>query len=61
MHPGNTRFLVGSFEYRTRNPFEYLFLDMRADTEDEIRVRGNIFINKDIIVFVSNNDKEITL
>ncbi len=61
MHPGNTRFLIGSFEYATRNPFEYLFLDMRVDTEDEIRVRGNIFINKDTIVFVSNNGEEITL
>ena len=43
MHPGNSRFLIKSYEDATKTPYGYLFLDFRNTTPDQVRVRTGIF------------------
>ena len=44
MYPSNVKFLVQAFEDATRNrPYSHLFIDLTPETEDQLRVRGNIF------------------
>ena len=43
MYPGKSRFLVESFSDATTAPYGYLFLDLKANTEEKLRVRTNIF------------------
>ena len=42
MYPNNTKFLNWAFKDATKAPFTYLFLDLRPDTDESIRVRANI-------------------
>lgn len=42
MSPGKSSFVNEAFKDATARPFGYLFLDFKADTEDELRVRTNI-------------------
>lgn len=52
MYPNNTKFLVQAFEDATNNrPFSHLFIDLTADTDNQLRVRGNIFDSK-VTVYV---------
>ena len=39
-----TRFINDAFQQATKDiPFSYLFLDLRSDTRDELRVRNDVF------------------
>lgn len=49
--PNRTRFLSAAFNDATRNPYGYLFLDLRPETEEDIRVRTNIFSNEITTVY----------
>jgi len=40
---GNYKFLIDAYRQATRNPFSYLFLDSRSDTDDSLRYRSEIF------------------
>lgn len=51
MFPKNTKFLVGSFIDATTKPYGYLFIDLRPETEDELRVRTFIFPGEETIVY----------
>ena len=51
MHPGNSKFLVSAFEDATRQPFSYLFLDCRNDSEDDLRVRTGILPHENHYVY----------
>ena len=51
MYPKNTKFLVGSFLDATENPYGYLFLDLRPETEEEFRVRTLIFPGDELVVY----------
>ena len=42
MYPGKSRFLVEAFTDATQKPYGYLFVDLKSDTNDELRVRTNI-------------------
>ena len=42
MYPHNGKFLSWAFKDATHEPFTYLFLDLRPDTDESIRVRANI-------------------
>ena len=37
------KFLSSAYAYATREPYSYLFMDMRSETPDPIRIRTNIF------------------
>jgi len=41
--PGNSKYIVASYEDATKKPYSYLILDFRADTPPTLRVRSNIF------------------
>ncbi len=43
MFPGNTKFLQESYEDATSQPYGYLFVDLRPETPDNLRLRTNIF------------------
>lgn len=40
---GNGKFMNWAYREATREPFSYLFIDLRADTDDRIRFRTNLF------------------
>ena len=42
-HPFRTRFVTDAYLDATRNPYSYLLIDLRQETPEEIRLRGNIF------------------
>jgi len=43
MYPGKSKFLIEAFRNATAQPYNYLLLDLKADTEDKYGVRANIF------------------
>lgn len=43
MFPSNPRFLVDAFENATAEPYSYLLLDLRPETQDDVRVRAKVF------------------
>ena len=52
MYPGKSQFLVEAFEDATTDPYGYLFLDLKADTDEAHRVRTNIFPGETNYVYV---------
>ena len=55
MYPGNTKFLLSSYEDATKQPYSYIFLDCRNNTLENMRVRGNIFLGNEMNVYVPTN------
>ena len=43
MHPGNVAYLRDSYVDATSKPYGYLLIDLKADTDDLIRLRTDIF------------------
>ena len=52
--PGNTKSVHEAFKDATNNPFGYLFLDFKATTVEELRLRTNIFPDENQIVYLTN-------
>ena len=52
MYPGQTKFLLEAFKDATIEPFSYMLIDLKADTEDKYRVRANIFPGELSCVYV---------
>ena len=44
--PNDVKFLKWAFEDATRVPHSYLFLDMKPDTDEKLRIRSNILSNQ---------------
>jgi hypothetical protein len=42
-NPNNSNFIVQSYEEATKSPYDYLLLDFRPDTAQNLRVRSKIF------------------
>ena len=38
-----TRFITSAYLHATKNPYSYIMLDLRQETSEAIRIRGNIF------------------
>lgn len=55
MFPNRTRFLTESFEDATRQAYGYLVLDLRADSDEDIRVKTNIFPGEDTTIYKPRN------
>ena len=53
MYPGKSKFLIDAYRDATSAPFTYLFIDLKPDTDDKIRVRSNIFPDQTTYVYVS--------
>ena len=45
MYPGKTKFMQESYDDATKEPYGYLFVDLRPQTPDQLRLRTNIFPN----------------
>jgi hypothetical protein len=43
MYPNNTKFLMKAYEDATQRTYGHLFLDLKPNGEQSLRVRGNIF------------------
>ena len=52
-HPFRTRFVTDAYLDATRIPYSYLLMDLRQETPEEIRLRGNIFSDS-ISVYMQN-------
>lgn len=52
MYPGNAKFLMESFKDATKEPHGYLFLDLKPDTDDRLRVRTGILPSDLSVVYI---------
>ena len=43
MYPGNVKFMREAYEDATKEPYGYLFVDLRPDTVEQLRLRTRIF------------------
>ena len=43
MYPGNSKFLIEAFKDATQQPYGYLLINLKSDTEERLRIRTNIF------------------
>ena len=50
--PGKSNFLPKAFEKATKKPYSYLFVDLKAQTPEKIRLRGQIFPDEICHVFL---------
>ena len=50
-HPFKTRFITDSYLDATKNPYTHLLFDLRQETPEEIRIRGNIFCDPITVYF----------
>ncbi len=53
-HPGNSKFVLESYNKATAKPYGYLLLDLHQKTDDAIRLRTDIF-DYPQVVFIPNN------
>ena len=52
MYPGKTKFLVEAFKDATVEPFSYMLIDLKPDTEEQYRIRANIFPGEKNYVYI---------
>src|SRR5206468_4635061 len=52
MHPGKLTFLIEAYRDATSQPFSYLLIDLKPDTDDKLRVRSNNFPDETPYVYV---------
>lgn len=52
MYPSNTKFLTWAFHDATKEPYHYLFQDLKPNTHESLRVRSNILNEQYQIVYV---------
>ena len=47
MYPGKSKFVLEAFKDATKEPYGYLLIDLRPETDDRYRIRTNIFPDDD--------------
>lgn len=47
MYPGKSKFVVEAYKDATKEPYGYLLIDLRPETDENYRVRTNIFPDDD--------------
>ena len=55
MYPSKSKFLTWAFHDATKEPFSYLFLDLKPYTNENLRVRSNILNEQYQIVYIPKN------
>lgn len=53
MFPSHGKFLIESFKHATATPYSYLFLDLRPETIDILRVRANVILGSSIDIYIN--------
>ena len=52
MYPGRVKFFQEVYNDATKEKWGYLFIDLKPDTSDELRLRTKIFPGENPIVYV---------
>ena len=52
MYPGNTRFVQEAFADATKEPFGYLFVDLKQSTPEHMRLRTHVFPDETQFVYL---------
>jgi hypothetical protein len=47
MYPGKSKFVVEAYEHATKEPYGYLLIDLKPETDDSYRIRTRIFLDDD--------------
>jgi hypothetical protein len=47
MYPGKSKFVVEAYEDATKEPYGYLLIDLKPETDDSYRIRTRIFPDDD--------------
>ena len=47
MYPGKSKFVLEAFEDATKEPYGYLLIDLKPETDEKYRLRTNIFPDDD--------------
>ena len=53
MYPNNSNFAVSAYKDATQQPYSYLFVDLRPEQDEDLRLRTNIFPGETHYVYVS--------
>jgi hypothetical protein len=61
MFPNNSKYLVDAYEQATREPYQYLVIDLKPETDDRFRVRSNIFPGEIPYVYIPITAHELKL
>ena len=52
MYPNGSKFAVEAFKDATEKPYGYLLVDLKPDTDEQYRLRTNVFPGEQITVYV---------
>ena len=52
MYPNGSKFAVEAFKDATEQPYGYLLVDLKPDTEERLRLRTNVFPGEQATVYV---------
>nr|DAC81259.1 TPA_asm: FtsK [Astyanax tetra cavefish adintovirus] len=52
MYPGNGKFMLECFQDATARPYGYLFVDLKASTPEELRLRSGLFSWENPAVYI---------
>ena len=55
MYPSNSKFLTWAFHDATKEPYSYLFLDLKPYTDESLRVRSDILNEQYQTVYIPKN------
>jgi len=53
MFPSKSKFMIEAFKDATEHPYSYMVIDLKADTEDRLRLRSGIFPDERNYVYVN--------
>jgi hypothetical protein len=53
MYPGKSAFMVEAFRDATKQPFSYLLVDLKPDSDERFRLRTNVFPGESTFVYTS--------
>jgi len=51
LFPGQSKFFQEVYENATKNPYSYLFIDLRSETPEQLRLRAQILPNQTQYVY----------
>jgi len=52
MYPNKSTFAVEAYKDATREPYSYLFIDLRPEQDEDLRLRTNIFPDETRYVYI---------
>ena len=52
MYPSRSKYMMEAYRDATSPPYGYLFIDLKPDTPEDMRLRSNIFPGEHTIVYV---------